>query len=474
MCKDTQLPGMVIGLEVHLQVQDDVKLFSGEGQGLNSLPNEQVSPLSLGLPGALPVLNSRVVRRALAMARRMGGTIARYLAFDRKHYTYPDLPKGYQITQKRFPLCVGGGFRYYSGERERWASLQQIHLEEDAGKTQYQDHALHLDYNRAGIPLIEFVTQPCFTHSQEVVDFLQQLQLWVRKGKISFAKMEQGQMRCDVNVSLSGHTGRCEVKNMNSFYELRKAMGLLIQYLQEAPKAWLGHTLAYHSREKQLKRIRLKEKPTHYRYLPEYDIPVIPIENFYTQEVSQMSSVLFPADEIDWFCRTHHLAPDDAWFLLYNSWAEEFFRALVPPLSGQSVIHLLKGPFAALWKDLSDKPTCSQNLIEQLVTLMQMIEKEEISRDVAYGQVLPLMLHHKLHAVRPFVRQRGWLLNNNRLELSLVIDKVLEKYPKEYKRLLSGENQLIGFFIGRVRADYGEGANPKLIQTLLYEKRKEE
>lgn len=461
-----------IGLEVHLQVDEPCKLFSGELWQNTQAPNQQISAVTLGLPGAIPALNANVVTKGLILANRIGGAIACELTFDRKHYTYPDLPKGYQITQQRTPLSVGGIFPYLIGHVQKMASIQQVHLEEDAAKTIHKPSALWLDYNRAGAPLIELVTEPCFSSGKEATAFLQQLQMWVRQADISAARMEDGGMRCDVNVSLKCENERSEIKNLNSFSELRRAADILAEELKTRNEAYMGHTVKYDSIAKKLVSMREKEQSANYRFLPEFDIPTVPTRFFYSSQVPDYAAYPFPATKVVDLSEKYQMSTDEAWFFVQHEWAEDLLHQLTDKSIMSEGIKLICGPLAALWKDLDKIPNLDENWVAELERLLHMIKEAKVSRDVAYRRVLPVLVKRKLLSVEEFVKQEGWLLNNKKRQLSLLVNRMLDEYPAERDRLFAGERQLIGFFIGCIRDYSNYTANPKLVNEILQDKLK--
>jgi len=413
-----------------------------------------------------------VVTKGLTLASRVGGAIACNLAFDRKHYSYPDLPKGYQITQKYTPLSVGGYFPYLHDNVLKVAAIRQVHLEEDAGKTITQEGTLYLDYNRAGAPLIELVSEPCFHSVEEAIAFLQQLQMWVRQADISSARMENGGMRCDVNVSFGKDLTKSEIKNLNSFSEIRKAVGELVAELIANSHLQAGYTFRYDTIAKRLLAMRTKEQPRKYRFLPEFDIPVMPVRFFYLEQVHDDSAIPFPAQRVLDFKENYHVNTEEAWFFINHTWAEDLLKKLTSDELLTETVKLICGPLAALWKDFKETPKLYGKWVDELKLLIRMVKDMKLSRDIAYNRVLPLLVEGKVLNVSEFVEREGWLLNNKKGELSLLVNKVLDEHPKERERLFAGERQLIGFFIGVVRARSGQSANPKLVCDILQDKLK--
>jgi aspartyl-tRNA(Asn)/glutamyl-tRNA(Gln) amidotransferase subunit B len=472
MSRSTGAPEILIGLEVHLQVNSGTKLFSGEKWQEENAPNTLVSAVSLGLPGAIPTINPEVVTKGLILACRVGGAIACDLAFDRKHYTYPDLPKGYQITQKYTPLSVGGYFPYLHDNLLKVAAIRQVHLEEDAGKTITQEGTLYLDYNRAGAPLIELVSEPCFHSVDEAIAFLQQLQMWVRQADISSARMENGGMRCDVNVSVGKYLTRSEIKNLNSFSEIRKAVGELVVELSANSHLQAGYTFRYDTITKRLLAMRTKEQPRKYRFLPEFDLPAMPVRYFCSEQIYDHSNLPFPAEKVLDFKENYQMSTEEAWFFVHHHWADDILRQLTSVELLAEAVKVICGPLAALWKDLKKTPKLPGKWVDELQVLVKMVKDTKLSKDIAYNRVLPLLVKGKVLNVSEFAKQEGWVLNNKKGELSLLINKVLNEHPKERERLFAGERRLIGFFIGVVREQSGQSANPKLVSEILQDKLK--
>ena len=293
---------IVIGLEVHVQLNTTSKIFCADATSFGDLPNRHTSAISLAHPGTLPRVNTKAIQKGIQLALAIGSKINKENRFDRKHYFYPDSPKGYQITQDRLPICVGGSLDLYEGDATRTIRFHHVHMEEDAGKSVHDidpNNSL-IDLNRAGTPLLEIVTEPDLRSAQEVFDFISTLQHLVKYIGISEANMEEGHLRADVNVSVrkQGETilnNRCEVKNVNSkrfakeavIYEAKRQIALM-----ENGESVKQQTLTFDPETGRTSPIRDKEDAHDYRYFPDPDLPPVFITDEQIKEITDQHPIL--------------------------------------------------------------------------------------------------------------------------------------------------------------------------------------
>jgi len=462
----TLYPEIQIGLEVHMQLAVERKLFSTEKWQAAGVPNTQLSALTLGLPGSLPVVNTECVELALGMADALGCGIATILTFDRKHYVYPDLPKGYQITQQRVPLGVGGIFPYRYNNRKQLAYLQQLHLEEDAGKIIYDEGGLKVDYNRAGVPLAELVTLPCFSGADEVVAFLKQLQIWMQNSGISTARMETGGMRCDVNVSIAGDERRCEIKNLNSFQEIKDSIDAFRQLNKTEREPLLGFTLSYDVDMQALQVMRLKIPQRAYRYMPEFDIPDLSVKAIKGKITGKYCPKAFPWSCYLQYCDILKDDEDSAWFFASHFHEGVLFDILVKKYDVGLVKKMLKGPYVAA-KKASNTEMDTKMLVHRLGEVLQLVLDGRVFLDVAYRHLLPEVLADTQNTAEEIARTNSWVRNRTKVNLLEIVEEVLEEFPEEVQRYKAGKLALIGFFIGKVRARSQQQASPAEIRKTL-------
>ena len=378
---------VVVGLEIHVELMTLSKLFCGCRNEFGCKPNSNVCPVCLGLPGAIPVLNKKAVEFAITAGLAMGSDIAEVISFDRKNYFYPDLPKGYQITQQVRPICTGGKVKLSSGKE---IAIKQIHLEEDAGKLTHDGSGLTLiDYNRSGVPLIEIVTTPTLSSGEEVVELLK-----IIKDKLSFAgvsecKMEQGQMRVDLNISVSEDDGklgtRVEIKNLNSLKSIEKAIDFEKKRHEDLLSANLkivSETRGWNEETSETFSMREKQSSYDYRYFPEPDITAIAIDS---KAVSKLKKNLPESIETKrQVYKTLGLSDYDIDVLTSRLEIAEYFDACFEiTLSPKETANWIMTELLRVSKEMSQLPLVDIISVSDLSRLISMIESEEITRTSA-------------------------------------------------------------------------------------------
>ncbi len=466
----------VIGLEVHCQLKTASKLFCGCSTKFGALPNHHTCPVCLGMPGVLPVLNAQVVDYAVRMALAIGAQVAEVSVFARKQYFYPDLPKGYQITQYDLPYCSGGGVRLSSG---KFVNMTRIHIEEDAGKNVHADSASFVDLNRAGIPLIEIVSQPELASPDEAADYLKRLRSLVRALDISDGNLEEGSFRCDANVSIRpiGQKTlgtRCEIKNLNSFRNIEKAIGYEI--LRQADVLDNGgaikqQTLQFDAGTGRTSAMRSKEDSHDYRYFPDPDLGPLRISK---ERVAVIRAALpeLPEAMAERFKREHGLNDYDAALLTSDRDLAHYYEKTLK-LVGAKV----QPKIVANWitsEFLREVNTREWNLAappltaEHLAELLRLIGDETISGKIA-KTVFETMVSEG-GAPAEIVKAKGLVQVSDTGAIIAVIDKVLDASPKQVADYLGGAEKLIGFFVGAVMKESGGKMNPGLVNKVLKER----
>ena len=463
----------VIGLEVHCQLRTESKLFCSCSTEFGANPNKNTCPVCLGLPGTLPVINGKAVDYALKMAVAVQGDVQEKSVFARKQYFYPDLPKGYQISQFDIPYCMGGSVPLGDGKS---IALTRIHMEEDAGKSVHGDAASFVDLNRAGIPLIEIVSEPDIRTPQEAVEYLKSLRSIVRYLEISDGNMEEGSFRCDANVSIRprGETAlgtRTEIKNLNSFRNIEKAITYEIfrqvDVFESGGKV-VQETLLFDPASGKTSAIRSKEDSHDYRYFPDPDLGPLFISRDRLQETVDTLPEL-PGPKAARFKDQYGLSSYDAQGLTseksISSYFEEVLRLnsdLNPKLLTNWILSELLAVVDAD-KGLED-PIISP---KQLSSLLSLIEKDTISGKIAKS-VFEIMLKDGGDP-KDIVKERGLIQVSNTDEIKSVATKLLDDNPKQLEDYLSGKEKVFGFFVGQLMKAFQGKCNPKIANQILKE-----
>jgi aspartyl-tRNA(Asn)/glutamyl-tRNA(Gln) amidotransferase subunit B len=469
----------VIGLEVHVQLATCSKAFSPSAVVFGAPPNSLTDPLVLGMPGTLPVFNRAALELALKLGVATGSKIRAKSRFARKHYFYPDLPKGYQISQYDEPLCEDGHIDLILGGELRRVKLQRIHLEEDAGKNMHVGAVSHVDLNRAGVPLVEVVTAPELRSADEAAEFMRALHRLVRWLDISEADMEKGQMRCDANVSVrrigEERLGtRTELKNINSFrfvhnaveHEIARQIRILDGggRIEQETRLWDAEAGTSQT-------MRTKEEANDYRYFPDPDLPPLVVES------DLMTSILrslpeLPGQRFARYVREHGLAPDDARTLVTERPLAEYFEAVVNAHAGGSsgrtianwMLTELLGALNADGKDIGESPMTPAILSE----LVRVVEDGTISGKI--GKEVFAESYRTGEGPRAIVERRGVQQISDEAALWEIIDKVVGANPKQAEAYAGGKDGLFGFFVGQVMKATQGRANPVITSDLLHKR----
>lgn len=468
----------VIGLEIHAQLLTESKIFCGCSTAFGAEPNSQTCPVCTGMPGVLPVLNRKVLEFALRAALALHSEIAPRSVFARKNYFYPDLPKGYQISQFELPLSVGGYLEVDADGSSRRIRLRRIHMEEDAGKLVYEGTmetagASLVDLNRTGVPLIEIVTEPDIRTPAEAGAFLRKLRSILRYLQVCDGNMEQGSFRCDANVSLRPAGSRelgvkTELKNMNSFRFVEKAL----QYEIDRQRAVLedGGAIVQETRLWDALRgvtvgMRGKEEAHDYRYFPDPDlVPVVP-EPAWVEEIRRSLPEL-PDEKEARFVRQHGLAGQEAKILTSSAELADFFEKTVQRFPKPKAVSnwILSEFLRELRRQDLEIDGCPVTP-ESLAAMLAMIENGTISGKIG-KQVFEEMMRSGA-APEAIVREKGWVQIQDESEIALVVEKVLGEHPEEVAAFRKGKEKLLAFFVGQVMKATRGKASPKVVNDLL-------
>ncbi|WP_246141688.1 Asp-tRNA(Asn)/Glu-tRNA(Gln) amidotransferase subunit GatB [Phaeodactylibacter luteus] len=470
----------VIGLEVHVQLNTQSKAFCGDSAAFGGAPNTHISPISLGHPGTLPRLNARQVEYAAKLGLALGSKINMANTFDRKNYFYADLPKGYQITQDRKPICIGGQLNILVDGAVKTIRLHHIHMEEDAGKSTHEEYSPYslIDLNRAGVPLLEIVSEPDLRSAAEVDAFMSGMRQLVRYLGISDGNMEEGSMRCDCNVSVRPKGSmalgeRCEIKNLNSMRYARRAIAYEVKRqvdLIEAGGRVQQQTLNFDPETGVTAPLRDKEDAHDYRYFPEPDLPPVVIREEQLRSWHQEMPLL-PWQMRERLSQDFGLPAYDVNLLSEDPAPARFFEQLAA--------HTPVYKAAANLIINKVLPWCSENGVplEQfpcphahLARLLHMIEEGLISNTAAYQQLFPAMAEQPSTQPDELAKALNILQNSDEGALEAWIAQAIANNPDEAERYRKGKKALIGFFMGEVMKISRGKADPKATQALLRQK----
>ena len=469
----------VIGLEVHAQLLTQSKAYSPDSTEYGNMPNTNISVITLAHPGTLPRSNKTVVEFAVKMGLACGSEITRENIYDRKNYFYPDLPKGYQLTQDKTPICVGGvvNTRLKNGEPLS-VQLTRIHMEEDAGKSMHLEGETDslIDLNRAGVPLIEIVSEPDMRNSDEAYAYLTEIRKLVRYLDICDGNMEEGSLRCDANVSImpEGSTvygPRVEVKNMNSFRNVQRAIDYEVQRqtaVTEAGGRVTSETRMFDATTGETYSLRSKESLNDYRYFPEPDLqPIVISEAWLEHLTAQMPSL--PHALHQKFTHEFGLTEYDAEVLTSNKetalWFEELCRHTT---NYKAACNWVMGPVRSLLNELTLPISQFTVTPERLAQLIALIDGGKISFTAAAQRIFPAMSDTGEEPAA-LAEKLNLLQVSNTDTLKPIVDEVLAKNAGKVTEYKNGKKSLMGLFMGEVMKAAKGKADPKVIGSLLEE-----
>lgn len=470
----------VIGLEIHAQLNTKSKIFSGSATNFGADPNTQASLIDLGMPGTLPSLNKEAVIKAIKFGLSISATINQTSLFERKNYFYPDLPKGYQTSQFQLPIVQNGKFNIpLDNGDSKTIRINRAHLEEDAGKSLHEDYhgMTAIDLNRAGIPLLEIVTEPDFRSAKEAVSYMKSLHHLVRYLDICDGNMQEGSFRCDVNISLrplgEKKLGtRAEIKNLNSFRFVEKAIQYEIKRqkkLLQAGQAVYQETRLYCPDNDETRAMRSKEEAYDYRYFPCPDLPPLVIDdNFITDIKKNLPEP--PQKRKERLLTTYGLKEEDADYFVENPKYCDYLESLLTQsnISPKLAVNWFRGE---LMRAINNENLSFNELKlapQKLGELLSALETNQISGKIA-KQVFEIMWETGQSA-KVIIEQQGLKQLDNTDELNEIIERLIEAYPKQVEGLKAGQNKLLGFFVGQVMKQTQGKANPKQVNDLIKQK----
>ncbi len=480
---------MVVGLEVHSQLLTHAKLFCGCENRFGAPPNTLTCPVCLGHPGVLPVLNEAAVRLGIRLGLSLGCTIHHRSVFDRKHYFYPDLPKGYQISQFTYPLLTGGAIPVRSGPEVRDIRLHRIHMEEDAGKNLHAGirDASHVDLNRAGVPLLEIVSEPDIRTPEEAVDYLKKLRQILRSTGVSDGNMEEGSFRCDANVSLrpigsSTFGTKVEIKNMNSFRFVHKALVFEVERqseLLERGERVVSETRLFDSHTGRTLPMRSKEEALDYRYFPEPDIPPLVLDPEWIEK-EKASLPELPQERILRISREFGIGEAEAEILVVEEELARYLDEAREALRGHSekggwplekgvarLVNFLLTEVLREWNRKGVQVLGDSLSSAEIAHLLALVTEERLSLSQAKDVYAIAVESGK--SPRKVIEERNLSQESGEETIGRWIVEVLAENPSEVQSYRDGKDRLFGFLVGQVMKKSGGKANPQKLNHLLKE-----
>ena len=471
----------VIGLEIHVQLKTQSKIFSPASTNFGAEQNTQACAIDLGLPGVLPVLNEEAVKMAIKLGIAIGASIENNSIFARKNYFYPDLPKGYQISQYEIPIVSNGSIDINIDGNIKKIRITRAHLEEDAGKSIHDlyENESAIDLNRAGTPLIEIVSEPDLSNAEEAVKYLKNIHSLVRYLNISDGNMQEGSFRCDANISLkksnSSELGiRAEIKNINSFKFVEQAINYEIQRQSELldnGKSVIQETRLFDPIKNETRSMRSKEEANDYRYFPDPDLLPVLISNDLIENI-KLNMPELPNKKKERFIQQYKLTDYDTSILILDKDLSNYYEKVLENT------------------DLNPKTTANW-IITELLSYANKSNTEVKNYPVAFGDLASLLtyLHEGLisnkqakiifekmwnNGEKPqdIIEKEGIKQVSDATEINKLVDNVIKNHYKSVEEYLAGKDKLFGFFVGEVMKESKGKANPKIVNKLLKEKLK--
>lgn len=474
----------VVGLEVHAQLLTKSKIFTSDSTDFGAPPNTQVGVITLAHPGTLPKLNKQALEFAIKMGLACNSEIMKTTIFDRKNYFYPDLPKGYQITQDRTPVCKGGHVTISLKDgTERDIQLTKIHLEDDAGKSIHDSGEADtlIDFNRAGVPLIEIVTEPCLSTSEEAYALLTEIRKLVRYLEICDGNMEEGSLRCDANVSVMLQAAtelgkKVEIKNMNSIRNVQRAIDSEIERqtgILERGEEVISETRTFDAGSGKTFGMRTKEELNDYRYFPDPDLSPVVISEEWLHKISSSMPAL-PRALKEKFISQYGLSAYDAAVLTETKELAAYFEEVCAYNSNyKSVANWMMGPVKSYLNEtatlMKDFPVESKTLGE----LTQLVDDNVISFTAASQRLFPALMKRTGKPVIQLAEELNLLQVSNLDSILPVIEQVILDYPAKVQEYKKGKNGILGMFMGEVMKRTKGVADPKVASELLKKKLEE-
>lgn len=468
----------IIGLEIHVELQTKTKMFCSCRNEYGCVPNTNICPTCLGHPGTLPLINKKAIEYAIMAGHAFHCDISLDMKMDRKKYFYPDLVKGYQITQERTPICKNGYIEIATEEGEKKLRLQRIHIEEDTGKSIHNEdgHTL-IDYNRAGVPLIEIVSMPDMNSPVEAIAFLNNLKETIKYLGISDVKMEEGSLRCDVNLNvLDKETGFktkiTEIKNLNSFKAAERAMIYEEKrHIENIKNKIEGkkETRRWNEEKAETIVMRQKEEGNDYRFSVEADIPYIHLEKEFVEKIKEEMPEL-PLDKKRRFLKEYNISEYDATVLTQNKDLSLFFEKVVKQIKDAPLVsNWILSDVLRRVKEMEIEFSNIPLKIETFVNLLKLIKENKINANVG-KKLLRELFEKGDFDVLKIVEQRGLIQISDDTSLIEIVNEVLKNNPKSIEDYKNGKDRALGFLMGQcMKISKGKG-NPQKFNELILER----
>jgi aspartyl-tRNA(Asn)/glutamyl-tRNA(Gln) amidotransferase subunit B len=468
----------VIGLEVHIQLSTKSKAYSGDDTTYGAAPNTQVSPVSLGHPGTLPMFNKSVAEYAVRLGLAVGANIRERNEFARKNYFYADLPKGYQITQHNTPICSGGSVLIRDeNNMAKHIGITRIHMEEDSGKSIHDIDPFHtlVDLNRAGVPLLEMVSEPDFRNGIEAYNYLSEVRKLVRYLDVSDGNMEEGSLRCDVNISVRKKGAekfgtKVEIKNMNSFRNVQKAIDFEIDrqiHLIESGGKVIQETRNFDASKGVTFVMRTKEDAHDYRYFTEPDLQPVIVTKDYIDQVHRNMPPL-PNELHEKYVKVLGLSEYDAGVLTENKPIALYFETLIKNTSNyKAAANWMMGPVKSYLNEKAIGIESFPVSASSIATLIALVDEGKISNTVASQMIFPILVDHPDADPLHVAASNNWIQESSEDALLDMVKQVIQLYPEKVAEYNAGKKGLMGLFMGEVMKLSKGKADPKVTTKLL-------
>lgn len=462
-----------IGLEIHAELKTNTKMFSNSLNNPDEeKPNVNVNPVDLAHPGTLPTINKKAIEHMIKIGLAVGGKIADYTEFDRKNYFYPDIPKGYQISQFKYPIVEGG--------EVAGVKLTRIHLEEDTGLSKHDrgDFSL-VDFNRAGIPLMELVTEPVIHSAEDAVKFAREFQMILRYLGVADANMEKGEMRVEANISVSDNPAKLgtkvEVKNLNSFKVVEKAINLEIKRMTELLEEGRGDEIVQETRgfdeiKQKTFSQRKKESSDDYRYFPEPDLPKMKLHEAFDLKKIEEELPELPKEKRERFAKDYGIKEADIEIYIFERELSDFFEEVCLSFPQkreselfQTVSNFILSDIVSLKKEGKDLPN-----VNNFAVLVKMFSEDKISSRVA-KDILVLMTEDSDLDPEKYAEENNLIQSDNSDELKPIIEKIIAENASVAEDYKKGKEAALQFLMGQVMKETRGSANPKKVQEMLKE-----
>lgn len=472
---------VVIGLEVHAQLLTKSKMYAADSAAFGSMPNTNVSVITLGHPGTLPKVNKSAVEYAIKMGLACDSEITRFNIFDRKNYFYPDLPKGYQVTQDKTPICRGGLVWINAADgSEKSIRLNRIHMEEDAGKSMHLAEEVDtlVDFNRAGVPLIEIVTEPDIRSSEDAYAFLTEVRKLVRYLDICDGNMEEGSLRCDANISVmlndaKEYGKKVEVKNMNSIRNVQRAIDFEVERqikMLEKGEVVVSETRTFDAGSGTTSSMRTKEDLNDYRYFPEPDLsPLVVSEEWLDSIKADMPSL--PRELFSKFVNQYNLPEYDAQVLTDAKEIALYFEALCEETSNyKAASNWMMGPIKSYLNELTLHINQFPITPKQIAALIKIVDEGKVNFSTASQKVYPELIKTPDRSPLEIAEAMNLIQDSNTDSIIPIVEEVLAAMPEKVNEYKGGKKGLMGLFMGEVMKKSKGKADPKVASELLRSK----